>query len=321
LDVSMPLSTQEWGDVRNEFAEWIESNPEFQDDSPNSLFEVKNERGERVFHVDTSPEDDLGNDVAEAEFPHSQFGAGHISNMKQAVRWLATLGVKPQDFTAAQWTRRNHGELEKVVELDVDELQGRVEDLEDSVVDVESDVGSLESQVTRLEGKIDGVSEGVQQNREWINDVEERVDDSVKRLDAGRKEFHEFRESAEEDIKVNKEEIESVEKWFADRVSDTEELVHNKVGSVEEDIEDLDESIDEKFSELQDQNNKQLEAVKELTGVLVDGQVESRRQRERMEQELELIRRRQERSLWSKARSSVKSAVESVRSVVGGFLW
>lgn len=318
LDVSMPLSTQEWGDVRNSFAEWIEENPEFQDDSPNSLFEVKNERGERVFHVDTSPEDALGNDVAEGEFPHSQFGAGHVTNMKQAVKWLATLGVKPQDFTAAQWTRRNKSELEKVVEFDADELQEKVSELEGSVDGLQDDVGSLESQLTRLDGKVDGVSEGLQQNREWISDVEERVDDSVKRLDAARKEFHDFRGEARDDIKDNKEEIESVENWFADEIRETEELVHKQVGKLQEELQDLDDSIEENFEELQGQSNKQLEAVKELTSVIVEGQVESRRQREQMREELEQLRREQERSVWDKARSSLKSAGETVKAVLGG---
>jgi len=318
LDVSMPFSTQEWGDVRNEFAEWIEENPEFQDDSPNSLFEVKNEEGERVFHVDTSPEDDLGNDVAEGEFPHSQFGAGHITNMKQAVKWLATLGVKPQDFTAAQWTRRNHGELEKVVELDVDELEEKVGDLEDSVDGLQSDVDSLEAQLTLLDGKVEGVSKGLQQNREWISDVEDRVDSSVKRVDAARREFHEFRSDAVEKIQGNKEEIESVEKWFADEIRDTEELVHQRVGKVQEELEDLDQSLEENFSELQDQNLRQLNEVKRLTRTIAEGQEQSRRQRQSMREELEQLRRLQERSVWDKARNSVKSAVESMKGVAGG---
>jgi hypothetical protein len=60
-----------------------------------------------------------------------------------------------------------------------------------------------------------------------------------------------------------------------------------------------------------------IEGWEVLESVIVEGQVESRRERERIEQKLELIRRRQERSLWSKARSSVKFVVESVRGVVG----
>jgi len=300
LDVSMPLSTQEWGDVRNEFAEWIQSNPEFQDDSPNSLFEVKNEEGERVFHVDTSPTDDLGNDVAEGEFPHSQFGAGHITNMKQAIRWLATLGVKPQDFTAAQWTRDNRDSLQKVVELDAEELENRVGDLEDFVDGLQDDVGSLESQITRLEGKLDGVSSGLQQNRKWVSDVEDRVDDTVQRVDAGRREFHEFKESTEEDIKDNRQEIESVENWFSEEVRDTQNLVQDRVGDVELKIEDVQSSVDglgSQFSQL-------MEMQKEQNREII--------------QELRRLRQLQERSIWNKIRDSVKIAVESVRGVAGG---
>jgi uncharacterized coiled-coil protein SlyX len=314
LDVSMPLSTQEWGDVRNSFAEWIEENPEFQDDSPNSLFEVKNEEGERVFHIDTSPSDDLGNDVAEGEFPHSQFGAGHITNMKQAVKWLATLGIKPQDFTAAQWTRRNQSELEKVVELNAEELQERVGELEGSVDGLESDVGSLESQVTQLQGKLEGVSEGLQSNRDWISDVEKRVDDAVKRVDASRKEFHDFRSEAREDIKDNKQEIDSVENWFADEIRDTEELVNKQVGKLQDNLSDLDEGVEE----LQDQSTEQLEAVKELTSVIVEGQMQNEKQRRQLQEEVRRLRRVQERSVWDKARSSLKSVGKAVKSVLGG---
>jgi phage shock protein A len=286
LDVSMPLSTQEWGDVRNEFAEWIAENPEFQDDSPNSLFEVKNEVGERVFHVDTSPTDDLGNDVAEGEFPHSQFGAGHITNMKHAVKWLATLGVKPQDFTAAQWTRSNRDELRKVVELDVDELEDRVDELEISVDGVQEDVGSLESQVSRLDGKVDGVSTGLQQNRRQLSEVEDRVDSAVKRVDAARKEFHGFRSNVVEEIGNVEQEIDSVESWFSEEVRDTQDLVQERVGDVESEVQDLEETVEQgnwqqnqllqeileeqrKTRRLQERTvlNKAKEVVKELKSV------------------------------------------------------
>jgi len=315
LDVSMPLSTQEWGDVRNEFAEWIEENPEFQDDSPNSLFEVKNEEGERVFNVDTSPEDELGNDLAEGEFPHSQFGAGHITNMKQAVKWLATLGVKPQDFTAAQWTRRNQSELQKVVELDAEELEKRVDDLEDSVDEVTEDVDSLESQVTQLQSEVSGLSESVEENREWISDVEERVDDAVNRVDASRQEFHEFEDEIVEEVEGNRDEIDSVEKWFSERVRDTEELVHQRVGSIQDELNELDDSLESNFEELQRQNNKQLEEVKRLTSTIVEGQMRQEKRYQNLEEEVKRLRREKERSVWSKARSSVKSAVRSVRGV------
>jgi archaellum component FlaC len=291
LDVSMPLSTQEWGDVRNSFAEWIEENPEFQDDSPNSLFEVKNDEGERVFHVDTSPSDGLGNDMAEGEFPHSQFGAGHITNMKQAVKWLACLGVKPQDFTAAQWTRDNRDELRKVVELDAEELESRVDDVEDSVDGLESDVDSLESQVTRLEGEVEGVSEGLQQNREWLNEVEERVDDSVERVDATRQEFHEFRDSVDDKVEDVEEELESVESWFSEEVRDTQDLIQKRVGDVEEDVESLDDRFTD-FLEMQKVQNRRL--IEELTR----------------------IRRVQERTVVDKVRDTARDLADAGKTVV-----
>jgi len=320
LDVSMPLSTQEWGDVRNEFAEWIESNPEFQDDSPNSLFEVKNDRGERVFHVDTSPEDSLGNDVAEGEFPHSQFGAGHITNMKQAVKWMATLGVKPQDFTAAQWTRRNHEELEKVVELDVDELEERVGDLEDSVDGLEEDVDSLESQVTRLDGKMDGVSEGLQQNREWIDDVEERVDDTVERVDATRKEFQGLRQDVDR-------EIESVRSDVGDRVESVQEAVEEELEGVQSSVEEMRDEVVSEVEDLEERNVKQLQAISGLASVMVQGQEKSERQHEELVEEVRELQRVQERGLVDKARdaakdlkSAGKSVIGSAKSAVGGLL-
>jgi predicted nucleic acid-binding Zn-ribbon protein len=287
----MPLSTQEWGDVRNSFAEWIEENPEFQDDSPNSLFEVKNDRGERVFHVDTSPDDGLGNDVAEGEFPHSQFGAGHITNMKQAVKWLACLGVKPQDFTAAQWTRENRDELRKVVELDAEDLEDRVEDVEDSVDGLQGDVESLESQVTRLEGEVEGVSEGLQQNREWLNEVEKRVDDSVERVDATRQEFHEFRDSVDDKVEDVEEELESVESWFSEEVRDTQDLIQERVGDVEEDVESLDDRFTD-FLEMQKVQNQRL--IEELTR----------------------IRRVQERTWWDKVRDTARDLADAGKTVV-----
>lgn len=295
LDVSMPLSTQEWGDVRNEFAEWIKSNTEFQDDSPNSLFEVKNEEGERVFHVDTSLTDDLGNDVAEGEFPHSQFGAGHITNMKQAIRWLATLGVKPQDFTAAQWTRDNRDELQKVVELDADKLQSRVGDLEDSVDSLEDDVGSLESQVTRLEGKVDALSSGLQQNRDRVSDVEERVDDSVRRVDATRQDFHEFRRDAMEEINRNRQQIESVESWFADEVRDTQDLVQERVGKLES---ELQSEVSDLRSTVKAGNERQ----DELLQAILEEQRKTRRLRER--------------TVLDRARDAVQSVKEKVSSIL-----
>jgi len=287
LDVSMPLSTQEWGDVRNEFAEWIADNPEFQDDSPNSLFEVKNDKGERVFHVDTSPTDDLGNDVAEGEFPHSQFGAGHITNMKQAVKWLATLGVKPQDFTAAQWTRSNRDELRKVVELDVDELEDRVDELEVSVDGVQEDIGSLESQVSKLDGKVDGVSQGVQSNQEWISDVENRVDSTVRRVDSTREEFHGFQRDVVEEIGNVEQEIDSVENWFSEEVRDTQDLVQERVGDVESEVQDLEETIEQGNR----QQNRLLQEILE---------------------EQRKTRRLQERTVLDKARDAVESVKEKV---------
>jgi predicted nucleic acid-binding Zn-ribbon protein len=306
LDVSMPLSTQEWGDVRNEFAEWIASNPEFQDDSPNSLLEVKNDRGERVFHIDTSPEDDLGNDLAEGEFPHSQFGAGHITNMKQAVKWLATLGVKPQDFTAAQWTRRNHDELEKLVEFDAEELEEKVGEVEDSVDGLQTDVDSLESQVTRLEGKVDGVSEGLQQNRERISDVEERVDSTVRRVDATREEFHGFRDDLREEVENVEKEVRSVEKWFSDEVSDTQELVQRRVGGVEDEVEDLQED------------------VKMVNGSVADLALTLEERGRRIDSRLEKILEEQQKTLVDRVRDELgalaeagKSAGASIRSKFG----
>lgn len=290
LDVSMPLSTQEWGDVRNEFAEWIEGNPEFQDDSPNSLFEVKNDRGERLFHVDTSPSDELGNDIAEGEFPHSQFGAGHITNMKQAVKWLATLGVKPQDFTAAQWTRRNQSELEKVVELDAEDLVDRVDGLEVSVDGLQEYVDSLESQLTRVEGMVEGVSEGVQSNREWISDVEDRVDDAVNRVDASREEFHGFRSDVVEEMQSVEQEIDSVEGWFADEIRDTQDLVQERVGDVESEVGSLRETVE--------QGNRRQDQL--LEAIL-------REQRK--------TRRLQERSVLDKARDVVESVNEKAVSL------
>jgi archaellum component FlaC len=286
----MPLSTQEWGDVRNEFAEWIEDNPEFQDDSPNSLFEVKNDRGERVFHVDTSPSDELGNDVAEGEFPHSQFGAGHVTNMKQAVKWLATLGVKPQDFTAAQWTRRNHSELEKVVELDAEDLEDRVDGLEVSVDGLQENVDSLESQLTRVDGMVDGISEGVQSNREWISDVEDRVDDAVNRVDASREEFHGFRSDVVEELQSVEQEIDSVEKWFSEEVRDTQDLVQERVGDVESEVGSLRETVEEGNR----RQNQLLEAI-------------LREQRK--------TRRLQERTVLDKARDVVESVKEKAVSL------
>lgn len=299
LDVSMPLSTQEWGDVRNSFAEWIRDNPEFQDDSPNSLFEVKNDRGERVFHIDTSPSDELGNDLAEGEFPHSQFGAGHITNMKQAVKWMATLGVKPQDFTCAQWTRRNHGELEKVVELDAEQLEARVDDLEASVVSVEDGVDSLESQVTRLEGMVEGVASGVQQNREWISDVEDRVGDAVERVDATRREASRFRDDVEDEFNSVEREIRSVESWMGDELEVTRGLIQEEVGGVRSDVESVESRVESLDSSFQDFSRVQ------------------RRQNQRMIQELVRIRRLQERTLIDKARSTVEQGVEACKSVIG----
>jgi predicted nucleic acid-binding Zn-ribbon protein len=305
LDVSMPLSTQEWGDVRNEFAEWIQENPEFQDDSPNSLFEVKNDQGERIFHVDTSPEDDLGNDVAEGEFPHSQFGAGHITNMKQAVKWLACLGVKPQDFTAAQWTRSNRDELRKVVELDAEDLEDKVEDIEVSVDGLEDDVDSLEKQVTRLDGKLDGVSEGLQQNREWLSDIEDRVDDAVQRVDGTRREFSQL----EDDVNVD---IKSLEERLDEEVESTQQLVQEKVGGVESSLEDVEDRVEVMNSTVTDLAlaQSELQSTIEQRGERLD------RQNQEMIEELRRLRRLQERTFVDKVRDTAEGLMDVGRSAV-----
>ena len=300
LDVSMPLSTQEWGDVRNEFAEWIQENEEFQDDSPNSLFEVKNDRGERVFHVDTSPEDDLGNSIPEGEFPHSQFGAEHITNLKQAVKWMATLGVKPEDFSAAIWTRNNRSELEKLVEFDPGELEEKIESVAveaaeerqalDAKVDefrdqvservsrVESEVEILDQEYSRLDAKVDGISEGVQLNREDFSerfgDLEERIGDAVERVDGTRRE------------------VAQIESTVASNA---------EVGRVQANT----------LAQLRDVQNSLRQDLRE--------EQERRREAEQQLQEtVEKIREEQQRTVVDKARDAAGSVVEKTRSVVRG---
>lgn len=59
--------------------------------------------------------------------------------------------MKPQDFTAARWTRGNHEELRKVAELDVEELREGVDDFGETFDGQKDDVDSLESQMSRLE--------------------------------------------------------------------------------------------------------------------------------------------------------------------------
>jgi chromosome segregation ATPase len=244
---------------------------------------------------------------------------------------MATLGVQPQDFSAAIWTRRNKGELEKLVEFDSEELEARVDELESAVVSVareagqkremlrskvgdvdrsvsdleasvdgveirvdgvEDSVESLESQVTRLDGMLDGVSTGLQENRKWISDVEDRVDDAVGRVDATRREASDFKSDVEDEFESVQKEIRSVENWMGDELGMTQELIQEEVGSVEERVDALDSSFDE-FSSVQ------------------------RRQNQRMIRELTRIRRLQERSMWDKARSTVGKGVEACKSAVG----
>jgi predicted nucleic acid-binding Zn-ribbon protein len=300
LDVSMPLSTQEWGDVRNGFAEWIAENPEFQDDSPNSLFEVKDDSGERIFHVDTSPEDDLGNDVAEGEFPHSQFGAEHITNLKQAVRWMATLGVKPQDFSAAIWTRNNRSELEKLVEFDPGELEEKIESVAvdaaaerralDAKVDefqeqvservsrVESEVEILDREYSRLDAKVDGVSEGVQLNREDFSnrfeDLEGRIGDAVERVDGTRREVSEIESGVRSNANVAKVQAETLE----------------QLASVQKSLR----------QQLEEERSRRREAEQQLQETVED------------------IREVQQRTVFDKTRDAVESVVEKTRSAVRG---
>lgn len=145
-----------------------------------------------------------------------------------ANRWMATLGVKPQDFTAARWTRDNRVSLQKVVELDAEDLEDRVDDLEVSVDGFQGDVESVESQVTRLDGKVDAVSSGLQQNRRQLSEVEDRVDDSVERVDATRQEFHGFRTDVVDEMQSMEKEIDSVESWFSEEVRDTQDLVQEE---------------------------------------------------------------------------------------------
>lgn len=300
LDVSMPLSTQEWGDVQNEFAEWIAENPEFQDDSPNSLFEVKDDSGERIFHVDTSPEDDLGNSVAEGEFPHSQFGAEHITNLKQAVRWMATLGVKPEDFSAAIWTRRNKDELEKLVEFDPVEVEEKIESVAsdaaaerralDAKVDefqeqiservsgLVSDVEDLDREYSRLDAKMDGVSEGVQLNREDFSnrfeDLEGRIGDAVERVDGTRREVSEIESGVRSNANVAKVQAETLE----------------QLASVQKSLR----------QQLEEERSRRREAEQQLQETVED------------------IRREQKRSVLDKTRDAAGSVVKKTRSVVRG---
>jgi len=300
LDVSMPLSTQEWGDVRNSFAEWIQNHPEFQDDSPNSLFEVQNEEGERIFHIDTSPEDELGDSVAEGEFPHSQFGAEHITNLKQAVKWMATLGVKPQDFSAAVWTRNNRSELEKLVEFEPGELEEKIESVAvdaaaerqalDAKVDefrdqvservswVESEVEDLGREYSRLDAKVDGVSEGVQLNRESFSerfgDLEDRIGDAVERVDGTRQEVSRVESAVESNAEVGRVQAETLAQ-----------------------LRDVQKSLRE---QLDDERQRRREAEQQL------------------QETVEEIRRVQQRTVVDKTRDAVGSVVDKTRSVVQG---
>lgn len=301
LDVSMPLSTQEWGDVRSEFAEWIAENPEFQDDSSNSLFEVKNDSGERVFHVDTSPEDDLGNDVAEGEFPHSQFGAEHIMNLKQAVKWMATLGVKPEDFSAAIWTRNNRDELEKLVEFEpgelerkiesvavdaaekrealdarVDRFRERVSTVESRVSSISSEVEDLDREYSRLDAKVDGVANGLQLNRvdfsDRFEDLEARVQDAVERVDATRREVSEVESTVRSNAEVGRVQAETL--------ATVQETLQNAID---------------------------------------DERERSREAEEQLLEKVEEIRKEQQRTVFDKTRDTVSSAVEKTKSVITGF--
>lgn len=305
LDVSMPLSTQEWGDVQNEFAEWIADHKEFQDDSPNSLFEVKNDSGERIFHVDTSPEDDLDNDVAEGEFPHSQFGAEHITNLKQAVKWMATLGVKPEDFSAAIWTRNNRSELEKLVEFDSVEVEEKIESVAvdaaaerralDAKVDefqeqvservsgVESDVEDLGRQYSRLDAKVDGVANGLQSNREDFSgrfaDLEKRIGDAVERVDVTRREVSEIEDELLSGVQSNAN--------VAKVQAETLEQLASVQNSLRQD--------------LREERSRRREAEQQLQETVAE------------------IREEQQRTVMDKTRDAVSSAVEKSKSVIAGF--
>jgi hypothetical protein len=208
LDISMPLSCSEWGDVRNSFAEWIRENPVFQDGSANSLFEVMGDDGTRIFHVDTSPTDSQGNSVAEGEFPDSQFGAEHIVNMKQAVKWLATLEVTPADFSAAVWTRNHRDELEKAVEFDQDQLNDLGEQvelnrelIEDTGEQVESNRDGIEGirdELMRLGGRAEDIDDELSVVEDEVRDNRDRLQDFVERLDGSREEVHEVRSSMDQ---------------------------------------------------------------------------------------------------------------------------
>ena len=307
VDVSMPLSTQEWGDVRNEFAEWIAENPEFQDDSPNSLFEVKNEEGERIFHVDTSPEDDLGNDLAEGEFPHSQFGAEHIVNMKQAVRWMATLGVKPQDFSAAIWTRRNRDELEKVVEFDSVELEDQVQRLEGKV---ESVAVAAAEERRSLDARVDEFQERVSQR---LDEQDDRIRDVVERVDSTRQEFKELEGDVDE-------EIESVREEVGYSIESVQETVQQEMSSVRSEVEEVEEgvgSLESSIEELKSRTEDQASAVGDLAAAIDRDRRMQREERRELLEEVRRLRRLQERTVLDKTRDVAVDVAESVKSAAG----
>ncbi|ELY83637.1 hypothetical protein C485_17832 [Natrinema altunense JCM 12890] len=296
VDVSMPLSTQEWGDVRNEFAEWIQENPEFQDDSPNSLFEVKNDRGERVFHIDTSPTDGLGNDLAEGEFPHSQFGAEHITNLKQAVKWMATLGVKPQDFSAAMWTRENRDELEKVVEFDAEELEDQVRQLEGRIESVALDAAE---QRQSLDEKVDEFQERVSRR---LDEQDERIRDVVERVDSTRRELEDEVGRLQRDDQALASAVRSNSK--VNRLQ-SEKLVQ------------VADRLDDVASQLETNDRYVLEEVKSNRQ---KNRMQGQRQEELLKEVRELrrdFRRLEERSIFDKARSAVGDVKESVKSAAG----
>ncbi|MFU1780239.1 hypothetical protein ACM16X_02535 [Haloarcula japonica] len=311
IDVSMPLSTQEWGDVRNEFAEWIQNHPEFQDDSPNSLFEVKNDRGERVFHVDTSPKDGLGNDLAEGEFPHSQFGAEHITNMKQAVKWMATLGVKPQDFSAAIWTRENRDELEKVVEFDEEELEDQIHRLEGKIESVA--VESAEKRQS-LDKKVDEFRDRVSRR---LDEQDERIRDAVQRVDSTRQEFRGEIERVQRSLG---EDVEALRNRMSEETSETRQLIQQEVSGVSSELESVEDqvgSMESSIEELKSQTRGQASAVEELAAAIERDRRRQDEQNQELLEEVQRLRRLEERSIFDKARDAAGDVKESVKSAAG----
>ena len=233
--VEASVLTQEWAEFDSAFANWFYDNrEELQSDGSSfgGLFEVRNERGDRIAHIDCSE------GVPEFEWVDSQEAKNHLQNMKDLVRWGASQEITPQDFSNLSWLRENFEFFNSFYDRlsEQDEIQDRLDD--------------LEKKMALHDGKIEAHSKRLKQVDGKIGEQDERIEDCVQRVQGVQ-----FEQS---ELRGNQEELVSA----LDTVFDAQSVLVDEVGELQSSRTVLAEGIESNSRT----NRRMAEAIEHVGG-------------------------------------------------------